>query len=157
MRRKILALLVVAGLALAVLSCSGEPKPDHKGVFIVVGDQVRELKPVNVDTEFTDEGFAIMSFAKSPEMTVKLGKFYFILNGDYRPVGLKAFAHRGNRWEEDSSKGDLTSLLESGGMAGEKEMFKAKIIGDLKSGTYALQVQQGGSAVLYFPFSVELH
>jgi hypothetical protein len=157
MFRKALTLLTVAGVSLALLSCSGEPKPDHKGVFIVLGDQVRELKPANVDTDFTEEGFAIMHFAKDPEITVKLGKFYFILYGDYRPIGLKAFTHRGNRWEEDSSKGDLSGLLEVGGMPGEKDMYKAKITGDLKSGTYALQVQQGASTMLYFPFGVELH
>ncbi len=156
MRRSIPIVLIVAGLTLALAGCSGEPKPDSKGVFVVVGDQVRELKPVTTETEFTDEGFAIQHFSGEPAVTAKLGKFYFILYGDYRPVGLRAFAPRGQRYEEDSSKGDLTPLLSSGGIAGEPEMSKCQVSKELKSGTYALEVQQG-STILHFPFNVELY
>jgi hypothetical protein len=156
MRRSIPIVLILAGLTLALVGCSGEPKPDSKGVFVVVGDQVRELKPVITETEFTDEGFAIQHFAGEPAVTAKLGKFYFILYGDYRPVGLRAFAPRGQRYEEDSTKGDLTALLSSGGIAGEPEMSKCQVSKELKSGTYALEVQQGAT-ILHFPFNVELY
>lgn len=144
----VLVTLVVGALA---TSCSHEVKPDHKGVFLVVGDALHELKPVTLDMEFTQEGFAISSFVGDPAVTVRPGDFYFMVYGDFRPFDLKVFTTRNGKWEEDSSQGSLAGNLQVGGVEGESAMLRCRVTKALAPGVYALAVQQG-DATLYFPF-----
>ncbi len=152
MLRRTLIPLAVVVVAFTSGSCSKEPKPDHRGVFVVTGKVITELRPIAVDTEFTPEGFAIPFFSGEPAVKVPAGDFYFILYGDYKPFDLKPFAFRNGRYEEDTVKGSLASQLESGGMAGEKDMYKCRVTKALSPGVYLLEVEQGGTT-LHFAFA----
>lgn len=150
-------LAIVAGLCLGLglTACHHEPKPDRKGVFIVTMGTLSEMKTVDIDTEFTPEGFAIRSFKGEPMLKFKNGDSYFILYGDYKPYDLKKYVERSGRFEEDTSAENLRNTLQSGGISGEKDMFKCKVGRELKVGNYVLEVQQGDSTVLNFPFRVD--
>jgi len=152
MTRRSLPTLALLCVTLLVGSCNKELKPDHKGVFIASGGKLMELTSVNMDSEFTPEGFAITFFTVQPP-TVKQGDFYFILYGDYQVSDLKAYAQRGNRFEIDSTKPGLNATIETLGMKGEPQMQKCRFIKPLDLGTYALEAQQGG-ATKYFAFTV---
>ncbi len=151
MLRRTLIPLVVVVLAFTSLSCSKEPKPDHRGVFVVAGKVITEIRPIAIDTEFTPEGFAMPFFTSAPAVKVPPADFYFILYGDYKPFDLKPFTFRNNRYEEDTVQGSLANLLESGGMPGEKEMYKCRLTKALAPGTYVFEVEHGDTT-LHFPF-----
>jgi hypothetical protein len=152
MARKTLGLLAVVVLALVSASCSRELKPDRKGVWAVSHGVLVELKQVAVDTEWTEEGFAIPYFSgDSP--TVKEGDFYFILYGEYQVTDLKAFKQGRNRWEIDTEITGLNTQLETLGMKGEPEMRIARFTKMLHHGVFVLEARQGGRT-LSFPFTV---
>lgn len=152
MPRKSLCLLAVVCITLIASSCSKELKPDRKGVFIASGGALTELKSVAVDTEFTDEGFAITYFNAEPPK-VKQGDFYFILYGEYQVSDLKAYQQTGGRWEIDSVNAGLNQTIETLGMKDEPEMQICRFRAPIGIGTYALEAQQAGST-LFFPFTV---
>jgi hypothetical protein len=153
MFKKRVVLLAVIGLAaVAAVSCNRELKPSKKGVFVVSRDQLFELTPVALDTEFTDEGFARTFFTTEPKVAVNGSKFYFILNGNYRPFELKKFSMIDNRYEEDTSAGNFDLVTK--GMEGERDMFQARSMRSLLVGTYMLSVTQG-DATLHYTFRAE--
>lgn len=154
MREKAVVVLVAVALCCGLASCHREPKPDHKGVFAINGDKVIELKPVTLETDFTDEGFAVRYFAVEPTVAVKGAGSYFILYGNYSPIDLLAFKRNGERYEQDTSKGDLRATLKSGGMSGEPEMHKVTLTKPLGFGNFVLEVEQGGQTIDYV-FRVE--
>ena len=152
MARKTLGLLAVTLVILGSVSCSGELKPDRKGVWAASSGVLIELQPAGMDTEWTDEGFAIPYFSgNSPE--VKQGDFYFILYGSYQVTDLKAFRQGRNRWELDTEVTGLNTQLETLGMKGEPEMTIARFTKMLHHGVFVLEVQQSGTT-LAFPFTV---
>jgi hypothetical protein len=153
MSKKLFVLLAVIALAaVAATSCSGEIKPSKKGVYVVSRDQLFELTPVALDTEFTDEGFARTYFTDEPKVAVNGSKFYFILYGAYKPFELKKFSVIDNRFEEDSGAG--TFELATKGMEGEREMFQARSMRSLLVGTYMLSVTLGDQT-LHYTFRAE--
>ena len=152
MPRKLPGILLAVLVALAATSCSQEIKPDRKGVWAVNHGALIELKAVAIDTEWTDEGFAIPYFTgDSP--TLKEGDYYFILYGQYQVVDLKAFKRGRDRWEIDTEVTGLNTQLETLGMKGEPEMTIARFTKMLHHGVFVLEAQQGG-ATLSFPFTV---
>jgi len=152
MARKFLGVFAVAALILTTWSCSRELKPDRKGVWAASAGKLIELQPAAIDTEWTDEGFAIPYFhGDSPK--VKEGDFYFILYGSYQVTDLKAFRQGRGRWEIDTEVTGLSSQLETLGMKGEPEMTIARFTKMLRAGVFVLEVQQDG-APLSYPFTV---
>lgn len=152
MPRKLPGMLLAVLVALAATSCSQDIKPDRKGVWAVSHGVLVELKAVAVDTEWTDEGFAIPYFTgDSPK--VKHGDFYFILYGNYQVTDIKAFRQGTNRWEIDTEVTGLNTQLETLGMKGEPEMQIARFTKMLHSGVFVLEVRQGDKP-LSFPFTV---
>jgi hypothetical protein len=152
MPRKPLGLLVVTFLALVAVSCSQELKPDRKGVWAASHGVLIELQPAGIDTEWTDEGFAIPYFSgDSPK--VKHGDFYFILYGNYQVTDIKAFRQGRGRWEIDTEITGLNTQLETLGMKGEPEMQIARFTKMLHPGVFVLEVRQDGS-LLSYPFTV---
>ena len=150
MRRTMPTLLLVALMALSLTACNREPKPDHKGVFIVVGGEIMEISAVNVETEFTEEGFAINSFHGEPKVRMRGSDYYFVLYGDYKPTDYTKFDERPNRRYEQSSTATYTADLTTGGIDGEPEMQKVRCTRVLGPGIYVLTAQQG-QAALHFP------
>jgi hypothetical protein len=155
MRKNAVAVALVALVPLLSAACHHEPKPDHKGVFVVVGEKVIELKAVDAQTDFTPEGFPFFYLTSEPSMSLENGKFYFILYGDFKPYDVRAFVQRNNRWEEDGSRTDLGGILEAGGMVGEPEMTKCKLSRGVQPGVYMLEVLKGSSTYVRYPFRIE--
>ena len=152
MARRTLGSLAVVLLILASAACSRELKPDRKGVWAASSGVLVELQPAGLDTEWTDEGFAIPYFSGDPPK-VKQGDFYFILYGDYQVTDLKAFRQGRNRWELDTEVTGLNTQLETLGMKGEPEMQIARFTKMLHPGVFVLEVQQAGAPMSY-PFTV---
>ena len=94
MARRTLGSLAVVLLILASAACSRELKPDRKGVWAASSGVLVELQPAGLDTEWTDEGFAIPYFSGDPPK-VKQGDFYFILYGDYQITDTQETLRRG--------------------------------------------------------------
>jgi len=151
-KKPVVLLAVIALAAVAAASCSREIKPSKKGVYVVSRDQLSELAPVALDTEFTDEGFARTFFTSEPKVAVNGSKFYFILYGNYKPFELKKFSMIDGRYEEDAAAGtfDLTTK----GMEGEREMFQGRSMRTLLVGTYMLSVTLGDQT-LHYTFRAE--
>jgi hypothetical protein len=139
--------------SLLTVACSKELKPTKHGVYVVSGETLTELVPLNIDTDFTPEGFAVNYFSANPALTLK-NTDYFILYGDYKPYGVRVFLRGINRWEEDGSKGEITGLFEESGYRGEKQMYRSRLRKPLPAGTYVLDVVKGG-AYVRFSFIVE--
>ena len=152
MARKTTVLLAVAASVLILSSCSGELKPDRKGVWAASSGVLIELQPAAIDIEWTEEGFAIPYFSGDPPK-VKHGDFYFILYGKYQVTDLKAFKQGKGRWEIDTEITGLNTQLETLGMKGEPEMQIARFTKMLHAGVFVLEVQQDG-APLSIPFTV---
>ena len=150
MRRILPVLLLVAAVALSLQACNREPKPDHQGVFVVVGGQIMEVPGVSTETEFTSEGFAINSFTGEPKVKLRGSDYYFILFGDYKPTDYTKFDERPNRKYEQSSTASYTADLTTGPVKGEPEMHKVNCTRVLGPGVYVLTVQKGDAA-LHFP------
>ncbi len=153
MRRQSLTLVAVAVATVMFASCSREIKPDKTGCFLVQNEKLIELQAVNLETEFTPEGFAINFFKGEPSVTVRTGD-YLILNGDYKPYALNPYARRGPRFEQDSSKGSASNAITVGPMKGEKSMLKVRFTNSLPVGVYLLECQEG-KATVGFPFRIE--
>ncbi len=153
MRTHPLTLLALAALCTTVAACSHEPKPDHKGGFLVQGEKVIELPAVSVETQFTPEGFALNYFKGEPTATVRTGD-YLILFGDYKPYALTPYKAATGRYEEDSAKPSASDAITVGPMKGETEMFKVRFTKPLPSGVYLLECTQGKGSV-GFPFRIE--
>jgi hypothetical protein len=152
MPRNLSSTVLVVLLALVAASCSKEIKPDRKGVWAVSKGVLVELKAVEVDTEWTDEGFAIPYFSgDSPK--VREGDFYFILYGEYQVTDLKAFKQGRNRWEIDPEVTALNTQVETLGMKGEPEMTIARFTKMLHPGVFVLEVRQNNDLAFY-PFTV---
>jgi hypothetical protein len=152
MPRKLSSMFLAVLFALVAASCSKEIRPDRKGVWAVSKGALVEIKAVAVDTEWTDEGFAIPYFSgDSPK--VREGDFYFILYGDYQVTDIKAFRQGRNRWEIDSEVTGLNTQLETLGFKGEPEMTIARFTKMLHLGVYVLEVRQNND-LLSFPFTV---
>jgi len=149
------SVVAVAALGMVLFGCSKEIKPREKGVWLVKGEQLVALSPITIDTDFTSEGFLLSYFTAEPKVGVANGDFYFILYGDYKPFGLRAFARRGDRYEEDTSKGALSEALQLGQMKDEDEMFKCRIMQILQPGIYVLDVQQKDGTQLRYCFQVQ--
>jgi hypothetical protein len=147
MRRISPLLLLVAAVALSLQACNREPKPDHKGVFVLVGDKIMEVSGVTVDTEFTNEGFAINSFVGEPKIKLRGSDYYFILYGDYKPTDYTKFEERPNSRYEQSSTATYTADLTTGPVKGEPEMHKVTCTRVLGPGVYVLTVQKGDAAL----------
>ncbi len=152
LKKPVVLLAVIALAAVAAVSCNRELKPSKKGVFVVSRDQLFELAPVALDTEFTEEGFARTYFTAEPKVAVNGSKFYFILYGNYKPFELKKFSIIDNRYEEDVIAGGFE--IATKGMEGEREMFRALSMGALPVGTYMLSVTQGDQT-LHYTFRAE--
>ncbi|MFH1175976.1 MAG: hypothetical protein V1750_01120 [Acidobacteriota bacterium] len=150
-----LGVLAVAALTFALLGCSKELKPDHRGVFLASGEKLQELSPVGIDSDFTPEGFLISYFSGEPGVTGRISDTCLILYGDYKPFDLRAFANRGERYEIDSTQPKLADSMEAGGMRKEPEMTKVRFTKPLKTGVYVLDVQQADGSKLQFAFRVE--
>jgi len=150
MRTRMPIFLLAGAAALSLAACNGEPKPDHKGVFIVVGGQIMEISSTTIDTEFTSEGFAINSFVGEPKVKLRGGDYYFILYGDYKPADYVKYEERPNRKYEESSSGVYTSDLTTGGIKGEPEMHKVKCTKVLGPGIYVLGAHKG-QTLMHFP------
>ena len=143
MARKITVSLAVALVILISSSCSQQLKPDRKGVWAASGGVLIELQPAAVDTEWTEEGFAIPYFSGDPPK-VKQGDFYFILYGKYQVTDIKAFKKGSGRWEIDTEVTGLNTQLETLGLKGEPEMQIARFTKMLHAGVFVLEVQQDG-------------
>ena len=152
MPRGVVALLGAACVVLFSSSCSRELKPDRKGVWAASHGVLVELQPAAVDTEFTEEGFAIPYFSGDPPK-VREGDFYFILYGAYQVTDLKAFKRGSGRWEINTEVTGLNTQVETLGMKGEPEMQIARFTKMVHPGVFVLEVLQDG-APLSFPFTV---
>jgi hypothetical protein len=152
LKKPVVLLVVIVLAAVAATSCNREIKPSKKGVFVVSRDQLFELMPVALDTEFTEEGFARTYFTDEPKVAVNGSKFYFILYGNYKPFELKKFSIIDNRYEEDVISGGFE--IATKGMEGEREMFRALSMAPLPVGTYMLSVTQD-DATLHYTFRAE--
>ncbi|MDD5562649.1 MAG: hypothetical protein PHQ91_02965 [Thermoanaerobaculaceae bacterium] len=153
MRTHPLTLVALATLCTAVAACNHEPKPDHKGGFMVQGEKVIELPAVSVETQFTPEGFALNYFNGEPTATVRPGD-YLILYGDYKPNALTAYKQGAGYYEQDSSKPSASDAITVGPMKGETEMFKVRFTKPLPAGIYLLECTLGKGSV-GFPFRIE--
>lgn len=153
MSKKVPTMLALLALALFVTACNKEVKPSKKGVFIISGEKLIECAAVFVEADSTPEGFALNYFTSEPKAKVTPGAFHIILYGDYKPFSLRAFTVRNGRFEEDTSRGNMTDLLKVGGINGEKEMVRCRFTKELQPGTYVLDVEQG-TTTLRFPFQV---
>jgi hypothetical protein len=152
LKKPVVLLAVIALATVAAASCNRELKPNKKGVYVVSRDQLSELTPVALDTEFTEEGFARTFFTTEPKVAVNGSKFYFILYGNYKPFELKKFSIIGDRYEEDVAAD--TFDIATKGMEGEREMFRALSMKALPVGTFMLSVTQG-DATLHYTFRAE--
>ena len=152
LKKPVVLLAVIALAAVAAASCNRELKPSKKGVYVVSRDQLSELTPVALDTEFTEEGFARTYFTTEPKVAVNGSKFYFILYGNYKPFELKKFSIIDNRYEEDVVAGGFE--IATKGMEGEREMFRALSMGALPVGTYMLSVTHDDTT-LHYTFRAE--
>jgi hypothetical protein len=144
MAKRSLTLLAAFGVALAFASCSRELKPDKKGIWLASGGRLIPAPAAAMETEFTAEGFATDYFTAEPTLTLKTGD-YFILYGDYAPFALRVFKRHGSRYEEDTSKGSLTDVLQKSQFRGEKEMYHCKMTKPLGAGTYVLDLEHAGA------------
>ena len=153
MRTHPMTLVALAVLCMTGAACSHEPKPDHKGVFVVQGEKVIEIPAVNVETQFTTEGFALNYFKGEPAATVRTGD-YLILYGDYKPYALTPYKVTTGRYEEDSSKPAASDAITVGPMKGETQMFKVRFTKPLAAGIYLLECTQGKGST-GFPFRIE--
>ena len=153
MRKNPLTLVALAAVCVAVAACNREPKPDHKGGFIVEGEKVTEIPAVNIETQFTPEGFALNYFNGEPTATVRTGD-YLILYGDYTPNALTPYKRGAGYYEQDSSKPEASNAITVGPMKGETQMFKVRFTKPLPAGVYLLECTAGKGSV-GFPFRIE--
>lgn len=153
MRKNPLTLVAAVAVCVAVAACNREIKPDHKGGFLVQNEKLIELSAVNVETQFTPEGFALNYFNGEPTATVRPGD-YLILYGDYTPNALTAYKHGAGFYEQDSSKPSASDAITVGPMKGETEMFKVRFTKPLPAGVYLLECTLGKGSV-GFPFRIE--
>ena len=99
---------------------------------------------VTMQDEFTPEGFMVSYFFEDPTVTVRVRDSYFIFNGDYKPYSMRQFVKSEGRWVEDSSRPVGKDVFQVGPLKGEAQMLKGKILKEIKSGVYVLDVQKGG-------------
>jgi hypothetical protein len=153
MRKIALTFVAVAGVCLALVSCTKEPKPDKKGGFLVKNKKLIELSAVTLETVFTPEGFALNYFNGEPAATARMDD-YIILYGDYKPTSLKVYRNQSGYYQEDSSRPAASDAIAVGPMKGEKEMFKCRFTKPLPPGVYLLECRSGKGTV-GFPFAVD--
>jgi len=153
MRKIALTFVAVAGVCLALASCSREIKPSTKGCFLVKSKKLIELPAVTLETVFTPEGFALNYFNGELAATART-EDYIILYGDYKPTSLKVYRDQGGYYQEDSSKPAASDAIAVGPMKGEEQMFKCRFTKPLSPGVYLLECQSGKSTV-GFPFAVD--
>ncbi len=153
MRKVPRAFVAFAVVCLALAACSSEPKPDKKGGFLVRGEKLMQIEAVTLETQFTQEGFALNYFNGDVNASLRAGD-YIILYGDYKPYALNVYQQKSGYWEQDSSKGAATDAITVGPVKGEKEMFKCRVTKPLASGVYLLECTSG-KATVGFPFRIE--
>lgn len=146
-------LVAVASICLALAACSKEIKPDKKGGFLVQNEKLIEISAVNLETQFTPEGFALNYFTGDVAVSVRTGD-YLILYGDYKPYGLNVYQQKSGYFEQDTSKGAASDAITSGPLKGEKEMLKIRFSKPLPAGIYLLECQQS-KGTIGFPFRIE--
>jgi hypothetical protein len=144
MRRNVSVVCVVLALAAALVGCEKEIKPDKPGAFVVSGKKLIEWPGVTMQDEFTPEGFMVSYFFEDPTVTVRIRDSYFIFNGDYKPYAMRQFVKSEGRWVEDSSRPVDKDAFQVGPLKGETKMLKGKILKEMKSGVYVMDVQRGG-------------
>ncbi len=153
MRQTPPTLVAIAGICLALVACNKEIKPDKKGGFLVQSEKLIEIAAVNLETQFTPEGFALNYFSGDVTVSVRQGD-YLILYGDYKPYALNAYVQKSGYFEQDSSKAAASDAITSGPMKGETEMLKIRFTKPLPPGVWLLECQQG-KATVGFPFRIE--
>jgi hypothetical protein len=152
MRRNLVIMCVSLAFATLLVGCDKEVKPTKPGVFVVTGKNLQEWFPVEMEEEFTAEGFIISYFYEDPTLTFRFRDSHVVLNGDYRPLKIRQYMSSGGRWVEDSSRKIDSDLLEVGQMKGEKQMFKVKILKEMRSGYYVMDVQRGDGKLESYAF-----
>jgi hypothetical protein len=143
------AIVLVAALAVGVMlvGCSGEPKPSKPGAYLVMNEKLAPLPVFVVDSDLSSEGFTSYNFTDEPTAKMKPGEGYFILFGEIRPLGIRAFQKKGGRFELDSSKNLPGDALEISLMKGETKMYKCRISKSLPVGVYVIDMQKGQGTV----------
>lgn len=154
MRRNFVLVCSVLVVAAVLVGCDKEVKPDKPGVFVVTGKTLTQWQPVAMQEDFTPEGFLISYFYEDPTIVFKARESHMIFSGDYKPFGMRQFVKSEGRWVEDSSKPVGRDVFEVGQMKGEKEMFKGKVVKEMKPGVYVLDVQRGNGKQQSFAFRV---
>ncbi|HNX48758.1 MAG TPA: hypothetical protein PLS53_02585 [Thermoanaerobaculaceae bacterium] len=154
MRRNMSVVCAVLALAAALVGCDKEVKPDKPGAFVVAGKKLIDWPPVAMQDEFTPEGFMISYFLEDPTATVRWRDSYFIFNGDYKPFKLRQFVKSEGRWVEDSSRPVGDDVLQVGPLKGETKMFKGKLLKEMKTGVYVLDVKLGNGQQQSFAFRI---
>jgi hypothetical protein len=143
------AIILVAALALCVtlVGCSKEPKPSEHGAYLVLNERLTKLTVFRVDSDLSSEGFTSYYFTEEPKAQVKPGDYYFILFGDIKPSGLRAFQKKNGRYELDTSKTLPGDSMAIGLMKGETKMYKCRMSKSLPLGTYVIDMQGGQGTV----------
>ncbi len=154
MPNRILSSLLVVAAALSLTACNRELKPSKLGVFVVNNAKIADWQATVVDEEITGEGFILPYFTGEVTTLVRYPATYMILNGEYRPLGLRSFVWRNGRFEEDGSSGLMTDAIQTQQYKGEKQMYKVRLTKDLKPGVYILEVKQTEGRILRFAFKV---
>lgn len=154
MRKNLVSVLMALVVVMAFSACSRELKPKKLGVFTITNAKIADWKPVSIDEELTAEGFILPYFNEEVTTIIRYPSVYIILNGDYKPLGLRFFVWRNGRYEEEGSMGLITDALQTQQFKGEKQMYKVKLTRELKPGMYVMDVQQVEGRLLRFAFKV---
>ena len=147
MRRTAVVLVAALALGVMLIGCSKEPKPSKPGAYLVMNERLTALPVFLVDSDLSSEGFTSYYFTEEPKAQVKPSDYYFILFGEIKPVGLRAFQKKNGRYELDSSKNLPGDSLEISLMKGETKMYKCRMSKSLPLGTYVIDMQKGQETV----------